>query len=250
MKEYKQAIIIGASPLGGEAEQLQKLLKWAGYGIGNPDCSYDCATCRSGCTGKPRKKDIYLIAADGGLKFLLENRIYPDFFIGDMDSIENVAISTRKSVKEVLKEVPHEIDPVEKDDTDMALAVAKAYEKGYHEILIYGGLGGARESHTLANIQLMSHYAKKGCQIQMLGDGIRMEVLRNGSKSFSSVMKGSLSVICLSDRAENVIIQGLKYEYTGSLTSDRALGVSNSFIGKDAVISVKEGTLLLIYEKE
>lgn len=30
--KYKQAIIIGASPMGSEKEALLKLLKWAGYG--------------------------------------------------------------------------------------------------------------------------------------------------------------------------------------------------------------------------
>ena len=29
--EYKQAILIGAAPMGKEAEQLLGLLKWAGY---------------------------------------------------------------------------------------------------------------------------------------------------------------------------------------------------------------------------
>ena len=56
-------------------------------------------------------------------------------------------------------------------------------------------------------------------------------------------------MICLSDYAEGVIIRGLKYEYEGRLTSDHALGVSNSFIGQDAEISVQEGTLLLVYER-
>ena len=95
----------------------------------------------------------------------------------------------------------------------------------------------------------MSCYAKKGCRICMMGEGIRMEILWKGCKKFSSAMKGNLSVICLSDCAEGIIIRGLKYEYEGRLTSDHALGVSNSFIGQDAEISVQEGTLLLVYER-
>lgn len=205
---------------------------------------------------------------------MLENGMLPDFFVGDLDSMEcgealmdeagkngpradeagaNEAqtneIPEAESVEDILKRVPHEIVPVEKDDTDMELAVKKAYEKGYRNILVYGGCGGARISHTLANIQMMSFYAKKGCSLQMLGDGVRMEILHNGSRTLSAAMKGSISVICLSDVAEGVTIQGLKYEYTGALTSDRTLGVSNSFVGKDAVVSVTDGTLLLVYER-
>ena len=127
--------------------------------------------------------------------------------------------------------------------------LAKAFELGYTDMMLYGGYGGARISHTLANIQLMHHYAKKGCNIRMMGDGIRMEVLWHGCKRFSAAMKGDLSVICLSDKADRVKIQGLKYEYEGSLTSEVALGISNSFIGQDALIEVQDGALLLIYEK-
>lgn len=242
--EYKQAIIIGASPMGSEESALLKLLKWAGYGEQAEHCSRDCDTCHTGCSAKIKNKDIYVVVADGGLKFLLKNGMLPDFFVGDLDSVE-----LEGALKDILKDIPKEIVPVEKDDTDMALAVAKAYEKGYRNILLYGGCGGARISHTLANIQMMSFYAKKGCSLQMLGDGVRLEILHNASKTLSAAMKGSISVICLSDIAEGVTIQGLKYEYTGVLTSDRTLGVSNSFVGKDAIVSVENGTLLLVYER-
>lgn len=242
--EYKQAIIIGASPMGSEESALLKLLKWAGYGEQAEHCSRDCDTCHTGCSAKIKNKDIYVVVADGGLKFLLKNGMLPDFFVGDLDSVE-----LEGALKDILKDIPKEIVPVEKDDTDMALAVAKAYEKGYRNILLYGGCGGARISHTLANIQMMSFYAKKGCSLQMLGDGVRLEILHNASKTLSAAMKGSISVICLSDIAEDVTIQGLKYEYTGALTSDRTLGVSNSFVGKDAMVSVENGTLLLVYER-
>lgn len=242
--EYKQAIIIGASPMGSEESALLKLLKWAGYGEQAEHCSRNCDTCHTGCSAKIKNKDIYVVVADGGLKFLLKNGMLPDFFVGDLDSVE-----LEGALKDILKDIPKEIVPVEKDDTDMVLAVAKAYEKGYRNILLYGGCGGARISHTLANIQMMSFYAKKGCSLQMLGDGVRLEILHNASKTLSAAMKGSISVICLSDIAEGVTIQGLKYEYTGALTSDRTLGVSNSFVGKDAMVSVENGTLLLVYER-
>lgn len=248
-REYKQAIIIGASPMGNEASQLCALLKWAGYGAQDGKSSHDCAACRSGCRKPEMKKDIYVIAADGGLRFLLEHKMRPDFLVGDLDSIRSDETMTEEMIKAAVDEIPHEVVPIEKDDTDMGLAVAKAYEEGYHEILIYGGCGGARASHTFANVQLMTHYAKKGCQIQMMGNGIRMEILWNGCKTFSSALKGSLSVICLSDKADGVVIRGLKYEYVGSLTSDFTLGVSNSFIGQHAMVSVEDGTLLLVYER-
>ena len=272
---YKQAILIGAAPMGKEAEQLLSLLEWAGYEkekkkepIDNsketaeeteenkkekPEeksaCHHKCSACAKACKENHLKKDVYVIAADGGLKFLLDHHMRSDFWIGDLDSLseENDALST--DFWNEINRIEYEKVPVEKDDTDMALAVAKAYELGYTDIMLYGGYGGNRISHTLANIQLMHHYAKKGCNIRMMGDGIRMEILWRGCKRFSAAVTGALSVICLSDKADGVKIQGLKYEYEGSLTSDVALGVSNSFIGQDALIEVQDGALLLIYEK-
>ena len=86
--EYKQAIIIGASPMGSEESALLKLLKWAGYGEQAEHCSRDCDTCHTGCSAKIKNKDIYVVVADGGLKFLLKNGMLPDFFVGDLDSVE------------------------------------------------------------------------------------------------------------------------------------------------------------------
>lgn len=80
--EYKQAIIIGASPMGSEESALLKLLKWAGYGEQAEHCSRDCDTCHTGCSAKIKNKDIYVVVADGGLKFLLKNGMLPDFLSG------------------------------------------------------------------------------------------------------------------------------------------------------------------------
>ena len=98
-REYKQAIIIGASPMGNEAAQLLALLRWAGYGAQEESCTRDCATCRSGCRKPEMKKDIYVIAADGGLGFLLKNKLRPDFLVGDLDSIKYDDILTEAAVK-------------------------------------------------------------------------------------------------------------------------------------------------------
>ena len=52
-----------------------------------------------------------------------------------------------------------------------------------------------------------------------------------------------------SDRCTGVTIKGLMYELDNAeLKNDFALGVSNEFIGKDAVISVNKGTLCVYYE--
>ena len=258
MKEYKQAIIIGAAPMGKEKIRLLGLLKWAGLlplrkeereNADASDCTGSCKTCRSACDQKEMIKDLYIVAADGGLQFLQEHGITPDYWVGDMDSFPSVEGDELQAYTTLIQGIPHEKVPVEKDDTDTALAVKKAYEEGYREMLLFGCSGGNRISHTFANVQLMCRYEEKGCHIKMMGSSFQAEILRNGKQEYSKVLRGSISVICLSDIAKNVEIKGLKYEYRGDLTNRNTLGVSNSFIGQDGFVQVEDGTLLLIYEK-
>lgn len=257
MKEYKQAIIIGAAPMGKEKTRLLGILKWAGLVppteeekklMELSDCGGSCKACPSACARKEIVKDIFLAAADGGVLFLMEHNIKPDYFVGDMDSVENIDDKFKTQLQEILDKIEYDKVPVEKDDTDTALAVKKAYENGYREMLLFGCSGGSRVSHTFANVQLMCQYEKMGCHIKMMAETYQAEILMNNSQNYSKALKGNVSVICLSNDAKNVVIKGLKYEYEGNLTNEVALGVSNSFIGQDAYIEVEEGTLLLIYE--
>ena len=58
-----------------------------------------------------------------------------------------------------------------------------------------------------------------------------------------------LSVFAQGGRAEGVSIRGLKYNVENvSFTTDYPLGTSNEFVGEDAQIEVRSGTLLLIWE--
>lgn len=194
-------------------------------------------------------ENVYSVAVDGGIGFFIKNHIKPSFWLGDMDSV------TKSEMKAAsLLELPENCfckAPVMKDDTDMALAVEKALKAGCEEILIFGGIGGQRISHTVANIQLMQAYAKKDCHIMMIAQDCRMEVLHRGVKAFSKEMKGLISVFSLTDVTERVEIEGLKYGYKGNFKNDRALGVSNAFIGQEGRISIGgEGDLLLVYEND
>lgn len=213
---------MGAAPLGKESKLLKKLLQ---------------------------AEKVYSVAVDGGIDFFIKNNLKPRYWIGDMDSVpekEAKTVSLLKLPEECLCRVP-----VMKDDTDMALAVEKAYEAGCEEILVFGGIGGQRISHTIANIQLMQAYAKRDCHIVMISESCRMEVLHKGIKAFSKEMKGLISVFSLTDVTEHVEIEGLQYGYNGKMQNDRAVGVSNAFAGKEGRISSKgEGYLLLVYEND
>lgn len=180
----------------------------------------------------------YVIAADGGVKVLEELNIIPDIILGDFDSLGYVP----KGDNVLLYKV-------EKDDTDMMLAVEKAVESGYNNIEIFGGTGG-RIDHTIANFQTMLWASRKGCKIKMLDAQYEYYVITDEELILGKKDTEDLSVFALGSEAKGVTIQGAKYVTNNiELTPDNPMAVSNSFIGNDVSISVKKGSLLIIAQK-
>lgn len=180
----------------------------------------------------------FVIAADGGVKTLEKLNIEPDTIMGDFDSLgytpagENVIVH-----------------PVEKDDTDMMLAVKYAIKKGYRNIQLFGGTGG-RIDHTIANIQTMYWAARKGINIKMSDDKNDYWVINSSSIEIDCREGKDLSVFAIGGRAKNVTIKGGKYECENyTLTSDNPTAVSNSFEKKPVNINVESGALLIIAGK-
>ena len=185
----------------------------------------------------PSAEDL-VIAADAGYLHLQKLGWEPDMVLGDFDSLQN--IPSHPCVV---------LLPTEKDDTDMLHAVKIGLEKGFRRFALHGALGGSRFDHSLANLQTLLYLTHHGANGFLFGnDGTVITALHNGSLQLSDHNRGVLSVFCMGDRAEGVRLSGLKYPLENhTLTCDMPLGVSNEFIGKTAEISVKDGTLLLIW---
>ena len=112
------------------------------------------------------KPEDLVIAVDGGYDTCRKYDIVPDLIVGDFDSVQE---SDMPQIAEIAKIAPDHVVvlPTEKDDTDMALAVAKAYEKGYRNILLYGGCGGARRVRRCGcGAALCAPNTKQGCRRQ------------------------------------------------------------------------------------
>ena len=180
----------------------------------------------------------YVIAADRGFDSLVAYGVRPDLAVGDFDSLGH-----RPNHPNVIQL------PAEKDDTDMVFALRKGLELGYRRFVLLGGVGGRLE-HTLGNLQLLDWLACQGGQGFLAGEKTAATCIRDGmSVTFPPSMTGYLSVLCNSGRAEGVDLTGLKYPLNGyTLTGSFPLGVSNQFLGQEASVSVKEGSLLLIWE--
>ena len=178
----------------------------------------------------------FIICADGGYANLKDTGIVPDLIIGDFDSYS----------KELPEDIPIVKLPVEKDDTDTGMCIRYALNHGMNDITIIGGIGG-RLDHTIANIQLMAGACENGAAIKMLSPCNEAYIVKNDSLTVARKEGFSLSVFSLTEHSYGVSLSGLYYPLDNTvLTSHFPLGVSNSFTDDEAVVTVKDGMLLVI----
>ncbi len=187
----------------------------------------------------PSENDL-VIAADGGFIFNSLHNIRTDIIIGDFDSLSDQYSDEAETVIR--------LNPV-KDDTDMLSAVKTGIEKGYTEFHLYGGTGG-RFDHTFANIQILTFLAKNGMKGYLYAENEVMTVIHNSGIHFDSTASGYISVFAADSQCSGVTEKGLKYQIDDYLmTSTFPVGVSNEFCGTEASVSVREGSLLVIWPR-
>ena len=186
---------------------------------------------------QPIEKTDYVIAADGGVKHTQKLGILPDEILGDFDSLGYTPANAS-------------VFPVEKDDTDAMLAVRRGLQLGFRDFLLYGSLDGPRLDHTVANFQTLQFLADHGVFGILAGNTMLAAVVKNGKLSFPAGCSGTVSVFCLGADAHGVTLKGLYYPLqNGTLTAGFPLGVSNHFTGEKAEISVENGSLLVIWDR-
>ena len=191
----------------------------------------------------PGERDL-LIAADRGYEYIEKLGLKPDIVVGDFDSCSVKPEAEGTERMEIITL------PAEKDITDMHAAVTLGEKRGYWNFHIYGG-GGGRPDHTMANIQLITYLAECRKFGYIHHKNTIMTVIRNCQFNLPNNSSGYVSVFSLSEVSNGVSIRGLKYELENErLNNAYPLGVSNEFTGRPAYVDVRDGTLLLIWEKE
>ena len=200
-------------------------------------CVIFCAGGFDGLAAPLGEKDC-ILAADGGYEYVRSLGLIPDGVLGDFDSLGYIPEGATRF-------------PVEKDDTDAMLAVRHGLKLGFRRFLLYGSLDGRRLDHTVANFQTLQFLADRGAKGYLIGKDSIATVVKDGSLSFRSGAEGVLSVFCMGADAKGVTIQGLKYPLeNATLTAGFPLGVSNHFTGGPAQVTVKKGSLLMLFDRK
>lgn len=201
-------------------------------------CFVFSAAAFDGLRERPVSGD-YVVAADAGFRLCRQIGLSPDLLIGDFDSMEEPPD---------VSNVPHvERVPVMKDDTDTMLALKAGLSRSCTEFHIYGGTGGARMDHTVANLQGLLYLRRHRARGFLYGRDFVWTAIENEAFEVPRVVPdGLLSVFALGDRARGVTIRGVLYPLDGAeLACDFPLGVSNHIASDMASISVDDGALLI-----
>ena len=184
-------------------------------------------------------QEDFIIACDRGYQWCERMGLKPDLLISDFDSYDGPVPG------DVLldRHIP------EKDDTDTMLAVRYAVEHGFRSILLCCALGG-RLDHHIANLQAMLFAQAHGLSAALRSEDTEIYTLKDGSLDLPRRSGWSLSVFALDGPCRGVGIRGAKYPLEDAeLIPSLPLGVSNEWAADEAVISVREGTLMIVLSK-
>ncbi|MBB3127911.1 thiamine pyrophosphokinase [Paenibacillus rhizosphaerae] len=187
----------------------------------------------------------FLIGADRGALFLIENKYKPDLAVGDFDSISPDDLQKVRSVSKQLIDC----DPIDKDLTDTELALDLAIKEQPDFILLMG-VTGSRLDHTLSNIQMMNRVLQHHISCALLDrnnymtlTGSSIEVQDRGYKY--------VSLLPMTPEVTGITLTGFQYPLdNATLKIGESLGISNQLTGSQGTISVEGGLLLVIQSND
>lgn len=190
------------------------------------------------------RDDDYILCADGGTRHALALGLTPNLIIGDMDSIDT---AEWKRLEE--KNIPIELFPRDKNETDLELAINKAIEMNSNEIIVIAALGG-RMDHTLANIALVSDLRLSTFNLQLDDGTERLQFCRTQAE-----VRGRsgdiVSLIPWGNPVHGVQTENLKWQLDiETLYPEKTRGISNEMISDTASIKIESGLLLIIHHRQ
>lgn len=181
-----------------------------------------------------------VIAADGGARYVQRLGRPPDVIIGDLDSLPE---ELREADTAVTRIIAH---PVDKDETDLELALLYAVAHYPNDLLIFGAFGG-RVDQTLANILLLAHPALAERRVELINNRERAWLVTSQT-TLRGAVGDRVSLIPLGGDAHVRETRGLRWSLTDqALAFGPARGISNVMTAPEAFISLAAGRVLCIH---
>ncbi|MDY6393035.1 MAG: thiamine diphosphokinase [Bacilli bacterium] len=186
-----------------------------------------------------RSEGTFVIGADQGAAFCLNEGIPMDLAVGDFDSVSEASHQEiLRAAKEVVT-LPHHKDVT---DTEQALTLCQDYEA----VTILGGIAGDRIEHFIAILCLLR---RRPNTLFLEDDDAFCVALQNQSIVLLQEDFEYVSIFAMEKAV--VSLEGFEYPLDHhSLLPGDPLGVSNEIVDKEGIVRVEEGILLLICHKK
>ena len=177
-----------------------------------------------------------VIAADEGFDNARPLGIHVDLLVGDLDSASPGAADQAPAV---------ERHPVDKDETDLELALAAAQNVGMRSVTVVGTIGG-RVDHALGNLLVVAADRWADLRIDLRLDDAKGWVVRDRVEVRGTV-DDLVSLLAVGGQATGVTTTGLAWPLSdGLLEPGLGLGLSNRMTGPTATVEVDSGVLIVL----
>lgn len=188
--------------------------------------------------------DDLVIAADSGYDHALALGIEVDLLVGDLDSISATGLEHARRFGVSVEE--HAVD---KDNTDLELALQAAIVRGATTIDIHGGEGG-RLGHLLGVALSTARPTAEPVDISWhTRTGIVRAAMPQHPAGFTTAVGEIVTLIPIGD-AHGVTTKGLRWSLDdATLAQGTSRGVSNEATSQQVNVEVGEGTVLVIAER-
>jgi thiamine pyrophosphokinase len=183
---------------------------------------------------------VPVIAADKGLEHAISLGLDVTVAVGDFDSASPDAVARAEAGGTTV-----ERHPAEKDETDLELALDRAFSMSPERIVVLSGDGG-RLDHLFSTLLLLGSSRYESVEIDAFIGAARVYVVR-WQRAIEGEPGELVSLFALHGPAEDVRTEGLAYSLDGeTLEPGSTRGVSNALLGERARVSVGSGVLLAV----
>ncbi len=190
--------------------------------------------------GSPADDAAIHIAADSGLDHARAAGWAVDVGVGDFDSVS--ADGLRRAEQDGVELIRHDVD---KEQTDLELALGLAVERGALTALVVGGSGG-RVDHFAGNLGVVASPTYADLRIEAWMGAATVWVVR-GERRFELPPGGLLSLVPMHGPAEDVETEGLRWPLRReTLPPGTGRGLSNVVDAGPVRIVVGRGVLLAV----
>ncbi|MEI3597075.1 MULTISPECIES: thiamine diphosphokinase [unclassified Oceanobacillus] len=192
-----------------------------------------------------RTVDLW-IGADRGALHILRSGLEIHDAVGDFDSV------TTEEMKLIREKVSNFNKlPSEKDETDLELALNKAFQLQPATILLFGVTAG-RKDHELINIQLLYRILEKGIIGKIIDRQNQLVLTKPGTHTIERDPDYPyVSFVPFSEVVEGITLNGFYYPLENeTITWGSTLCISNELSHESGNFSYRRGILLLIKSRD